>query len=386
MILSKNNLKILFINENYYPTPGGSGVVMKNLIESLSKSNVKGIITRDSKQLYNINRTDNGIPIYKINKEKDLLNGRGVYFLNTFFFNSNLNKIIKIIHQLKPTIIIGVFPSANFLLLSIKASEKTGIPLIPYLHDTIEEGLKNNRRYRKLGENLEKSVFNHYKRIFVMSDGMKDLYLKKYKIETIPLRHSYISKKEIKPLKRINNNIFFGGNIYEINYNSIRRISIACHDLNMNFVIASKIDNESLINKNISGSHINRIYLNRDEYIQTITFQNILLIALDFPEETTIHDTELSTAFSTKAIEYMNSGRPILVHAPAHYFISKFFNKNKCGLVVSEKSVESIKKAILKLTKDNNLVDKLTKNAIQTAKIFETEKITDTFYATLLSD
>ncbi len=77
---------------------------------------------------------------------------------------------------------------------------------------------------------------------------------------------------------------------------------------------------------------------------------------------------EVRTVFSTKLLEYMVSGRPILVFAPAGSFHAISARKGDWGYVVDEDSPEKIANAILKMLNDDNLCSKLVGNAFVEAK------------------
>jgi glycosyltransferase involved in cell wall biosynthesis len=53
--------------------------------------------------------------------------------------------------------------------------------------------------------------------------------------------------------------------------------------------------------------------------------------------------------------EYLASGRPILVHAPADSFIAWYFRHHECGLVVDENDPARLAQAIDSLLNDADL-------------------------------
>ena len=53
--------------------------------------------------------------------------------------------------------------------------------------------------------------------------------------------------------------------------------------------------------------------------------------------------------------EYLASGRPVLVHAPRDSFVSWYFNRYECGLVVDRKDPAALSQAIWRLPDDADL-------------------------------
>ena len=65
--------------------------------------------------------------------------------------------------------------------------------------------------------------------------------------------------------------------------------------------------------------------------------------------------------------EYLASGIPILANVPADSFVSWYFSKYDCGLVVDVNDVEMLRKAVLKLLDNKELRHRLGRNAQERA-------------------
>jgi glycosyltransferase involved in cell wall biosynthesis len=121
-------------------------------------------------------------------------------------------------------------------------------------------------------------------------------------------------------------------------------------------------------------------YPSRSEYINAVNFHGILVLALNWQDECKVHEAELSTIFPTKAVEYLASGGPILVHCPEHYFLARFFKKHKCGTVVTERNGEELKKAIIKIKANGEEIKQMQLNALKTMEIFSLDRIQKKLY------
>lgn len=76
----------------------------------------------------------------------------------------------------------------------------------------------------------------------------------------------------------------------------------------------------------------------------------------------------IKTSAPGKIGEYLASGKPVLVHAPKKSFVSWYFKKYHCGLVVDEEDPAVLAKAINLLATDKTLCHELTQNAYERAK------------------
>ena len=109
--------------------------------------------------------------------------------------------------------------------------------------------------------------------------------------------------------------------------------------------------------------------------LATLLNQHILTVALNWPDESSLPEDELATAFPTKVIEYLAAGRPILVHCPENYFLARFFREHECGIVVSTRDVAAIVKAVKTLLDRGSEQERMRKNALRAAQIFSIDRI-----------
>jgi glycosyltransferase involved in cell wall biosynthesis len=67
--------------------------------------------------------------------------------------------------------------------------------------------------------------------------------------------------------------------------------------------------------------------------------------------------------------EYLASGRPILVHAPADSYVSRYFTEHQCGVVVGRNEPSVLAEAIDHIIHDGDLRKKCGENARIRAKV-----------------
>jgi glycosyltransferase involved in cell wall biosynthesis len=371
---------ILFVTTFYPPNNTGASVVMSNLIKELDQDTVYGVVTwansyKDKDEIIN------GKIVHKLFNFQYLFNPRLWFFVRRFTFNFEKRKVIKIIKTEKITHVIGVYPDLDFLEISRSASEVCGVKFYPYLHDTLAEGL-SHKRYKNIAKVVQQNIFKTSHKIFVMSDGMKDLYKDKYDVETTPVLHSFSENVEEKDLNNdtVEKSIFWGGAIYAINKETVKRVHSACKNLDYTLTLSAANTPEKLANLGFENKNIKILpFLTREDYITTIGNQRALLLSIDWPDESAVHKDELGTIFPTKTIEYLISGRPILVHCPEEYFLARFFKKYQCGIVLTERDPQKIKEHIESVLDDEEKLKVMVANAYKASKQFHISSVKSIF-------
>jgi len=361
-----------YVSDSFPPVPGGSSVINQNLLEQFNQEEFFILTT------------------YKIGLKK----GLQFKLSNTIYLNFELlflpNKLavpsfllariitryrLLFIAKIKsPKAIVVAYPQLVTLDASQWVSEKLNIPFFPYLHDTIVESLSDTP-LEKYGNKVQSKVFRTASHIFVMSEGMQRLYEGKYNIKTTPILHIY--PEEFTAIKRVtneSNQVFWGGAIYRINHVALSRLLCVCKELSLDILCATN-PSEKMLEKFSYPLDTMRFefYSNRKDYIDVLKTNKFLLLALNWPEETSVDRDEISTIFPTKVAEYLNSGVPIIVHCPEHYFMAKFFMKYDCGLVLGTRDSFTMKSKIQSLLQDGERLDQLVTNAGAAADMFRPE-------------
>ena len=383
--MSTEKKNILFVTTFYPPNNTGASVVMSNLIKELDQDTVYGVVTW-ANSYKDKDETINGKIVHKIFNFQYLFNPRLWFFVRRFTFNSEKRKVIKLIRREKITHVVGVYPDLDFLEISRSASEACDVKFYAYLHDTLAEGL-SHKRYKNIAKVVQQNIFNSSHKIFVMSEGMKELFKNKYSVDTIPLLHSFsenIAKNKFNN-DAVEKSIFWGGAIYAINKETVLRVHAACQDLNYTLTLSAANTPEKLANLGFENKNIEILpFLSREDYISTVGNQGALLLSIDWPDESAVHKDELGTIFPTKTIEYLISGRPILVHCSEEYFLAKFFKKYQCGIVLTDRDPQKIKEQIEAVFSDEKQLKEMVSNAYKASKQFHISIVKSIFEAELI--
>lgn len=363
------------------PSVGGSSIVMKNLLSyfNLQSYSVATI------PLANHFAAVEGVKVYNLMPSLHLM--RDVDFfkkLNRRFQDWYLPRaiptLVKLIEKLDPVAIVGVYPSYQVLHLVREACKITQRPWIAYLHDTMSE-MARDTYLKEMTEELEVQTFEESSRILMMSEGMVDWYKPRYELKTISLEHSYIDPIPTElPTHAVERKAFWGGSIYRINTNAVKRVAAGLKLANTGWFLTTYLPQDILQSLGLLEEHLEfRFFPDYGDYFTALHRHEILVLALDYTDECAVHFGELATIFPTKTPEYLATGRAILVHCPEDYFLAKFFREHQCGLVVSERSPEKIAEAVRLLQSDSEEVVQMRRNALKTAQLFAIERVAGIF-------
>lgn len=366
----------MVIGSCFPPRIGGSAVIMRELLTRFDSSSYTVVTMSKAHDSSDCASSDNVIRVLSSGRLPWRLQG----LWRTMQIPWAVRKLQKEVVRRNVRVIVGVYPDREFLSLAQKVAKITKIPLVVYLHDTIAEGLSHTF-WRWSAVKLQKDVFTEASSILVMSDGMVDLYRRKYGVVSRALPHIYAETipDQIPPVATLKQ-AFWGGAVYGINSASLRRISDVLSARSIPFLLATNASVQNLATVGICGNGIKVEYIgDRKKYLDTVCAQGILVLALSWPDESSMHEDELSTIFPTKTPEYLASGRPILVHCPKEYFLARFFAEHKCGLVVSDRSPDSLAAACQQLLKDNEITLGFRQNAFIAARRFAPDAIMETF-------
>lgn len=288
-----------------------------------------------------------------------------------------VRKISRLAQAKQVKAIVGIYPSLELFIVAKEVAKRNRIALIIYLHDTIAE-MYENTLMDKYVKRQQKEAFSNAADIFVMSEGLVDLYRRKYLVNSQVLPHIYAEPYcEPKQTGVVLTQGFWAGAIYTINNASLKRIYDALTRCNMSLLL-TRVSSDTLNKNGISGSNVFSTFIEeRSQYLDVISRQGVLILALNWPDETLVHEDELSTIFPTKTPEYLASGRPIIVHCPENFYLAKFFRQNQCGAVVSERSGGALTRTLNDLCNNQDLILTYQQNAKKTLELFSSQSVAE---------
>lgn len=377
LINLNGNQKIFYVTTAYPPVPAGSSIINRNLLSKFNPNDFRVFSTKTD--ISAKVESFGGVNVERIFKSF-YFSSKLNYVLSNLQLKKAISKVITSAEKFEPEVIVGVYPDYYFLKIAYEAAKHLQVPFVAYLHDTIIESSQGSR-FEKLCKELQEDTFRDASALLVMSEGMRDLYSHKYGIQSIPLQHTYLEEIPDRVEKADNNRqAFWGGDVYAINQNSVNRITDALLQNSCRFFIASGHDKSYFERIGLNTDNIDLgFFSKREEYLRYLKNNSILVLALDWPDESKIHFDELATIFPTKTPEYLASGIPIIVHCPEEYFMARFFKENDCGYVVSSRDINEIQKIIRKILDDPEHTVGKRLNALKTAHIFDSNLLANKF-------
>ena len=269
--------------------------------------------------------------------------------------------------------IMAVFPDEAYLFAGWMAARLTGARFYPYFHNTYLEN--RTGLLRCFAGFLQPRVFRDSKHVFVMSEGMVELYRRNYPglANCTALLHTFrepLPSFQAPPPPGTTLKVGFCGTINDSCLEAAQRL----------FRAVSKVPGARVqFCTRLSPSYLQKIGVwfdnsshctpARPELLQILSQMDFLLLPHGFTGR--LAQVEYETIFPTKTIEYLISGRPILAHSPPGVFLTRFLKQHDCALVVEESSETALVDAIRRLQADAELRVRLVKNALRTARMFQ---------------
>lgn len=362
--LSRN--KLLYVSDCLTPRSGGSGVVNSMLIRQLGAVHVIAVTSSGEID------TDTGVPAETAGFNYSFLPKRLLMYGHLISVLLARYKISLLIRRYKPACIIAAYPQLSLFSAAVKEANQHGIPYYAYLHDTIEEALSRGPLKGQAAE-IQQVVFQTAAGIFVISDGMQELYARKYRLETTVVRHIY--PEEGFPITSSGNGrAFWSGSVYGINHRALARMTHTCTKVGMSTTFTGNTPEKDLHLFGFPTDSIHRHYYSRrNDYLLAVAEHSLLLLCLNWPDESSVHPDEMATIFPTKTPEFLASGVPVVVHCPDNYFLANFFRENACGLVISTRDEKKIMEELEGFMANKSLQQAMVARARMLKHLFDPE-------------
>jgi glycosyltransferase involved in cell wall biosynthesis len=278
--------------------------------------------------------------------------------------------------------VVVVFPNEEFLFAGYLTALLSGARLYPYFHNTYVENRKGLGLY--VARWLQRRVFSKAAHVFVMSQGMVELYRERYpRLKCSALVHSFnepIPSFSPPPAARSPVQLTICGNINESNRESAVRVGEAiAQNEDAVLTLLSGTPRAYLLQIGLLRNGIRYETVSRDQLVTRLQDADIVVLPHSCAGRYSVD--EYRTIFPTKTIEYLICGRPILAHVPRNCYLTRFLREHSCALIVDEPSVAALLKAIKRLCTDTELRSQLVRNALQAATKFHAPRVAAAFRA-----
>jgi len=245
---------------------------------------------------------------------------------------------------------------------------------------------------KKFAEKYEKMICNNAEGLIVPNEFLKDIYHQLYSLDPVIIHNpcdlsNYNTQVKYVPIPRNRTiKIVYTGTIYNAHFDAFKSLLSAINRVsNTQFELHIYTNqNQFLLQKDgIRGRVVFQEYLKTDFIPKIQQEADILLLPLAFKSP---YPEIIRTSSPGKMGEYLASGRPILVFAPADSYISWYFKKYQCGLVIDNQDPKELIKGLELLINDSSLQRQMVENARKRAEIdFDLLTVRKKFFKTINS-
>jgi glycosyltransferase involved in cell wall biosynthesis len=236
------------------------------------------------------------------------------------------------IRSFEPDCLVHVVFEDRWILTAYLLSRATGTPLVIYAHDPyLELARKHGGLERRLAEWLEPRLMGHA-HVAALYGSLRDVYRERYGRDSVVVRNIAASKRRPRRAggKRI---IGFAGAIYDNNAELLEQLGRAVDaDERLELRLWTSATPERLAALGLSGPRVSvRFESNYEKLLDALGGCDLLYLPLTFHDTPSMPRASLEVVLPTKCVDYLLAGPDILVHAPADYEMSRFFEEHGAG-------------------------------------------------------
>ena len=260
------------------------------------------------------------------------------------------------------------------LAIAFAISRLTGARFYPYLFDDYATKWRHPSE-QALARRLEPFLLRRAAGIIVPNEHLGEELRRRHGVTTTVVRNpcelsAYESHRAEQAGDRLlPAAIVFTGAVYHAHYGAVRALLTAIELLDSGSArlhLHTASDPALLAGRGVRGPidfhpHAPAEAMPRIQQSADVLF---LPLAFDSP-----YPDIVRTSAPAKMAEYLAAGRPILVHAPADSFVSSYFRRHDCGVVVSEDEPAALARALERLLGDTALRARVCAAARERARL-----------------
>ncbi len=276
--------------------------------------------------------------------------------------------------ELRTNVVMGVYPYEVYLVAAFVAARQLKLPFYAHFHDLWLDNAKPGTVGARFAEHWQPIILKESARVLCMTEAMQEHYKIKYGISTELLPHT-ISAQDyadaptamLQPCMPKPTVLFVGSGSPHMNLDALGVLAAASELLPADYelLFCTDLDLAELDRLGIRSSRLQARYVNRAA-AQRLQSQAHVLVAPLSHKNCSVD--EVRTVFSTKLLEHLICGRPIVVFAPEDSYHAVSAKKNGWGYVVTEDSPAALASAIVKVVADEDLARSVVRSALREAR------------------
>lgn len=377
--------KVLVIASCLPPMVSGSSKMMRNLFGAFTRGTA--VFLRGNNPMFRFGQEDALVPVevadlplllrrrhFRVNLPK---------WLEYVWVPAITRRAVGIARREKVGAIFVNYPFGYFLLAGWLASRVTGLPLFVYMHDLWEE-TSDAAADRIMAKVFERRIMRDAAKVYAITEAAADHYRAKHGIAPGVLPHTVNLKDgeagpSPAPRREGERLILFTGGVYNMNRDALQALvrtvegmRIAPGETPIRLLLCTPNDPGPLARMGIAGARTQVRFVDTATAMRLQREADLLYLPLAFD---TPWQDEIRTVFPTKAVEYLVSGTPILLHAPAHCYTVQDARRFGWAHVVDTLDQAAIESAIRRLLDDAGMREKLVEGARAAADSRDAEKV-----------
>ncbi len=285
---------------------------------------------------------------------------------------------LKAIKKHKSRAIILILLDERYMLAGLVLKKISRKPLILYVQDFYTEGLEskigiNAKRFQKW---LEKCLFSSGDYFVTNIPLMPKHYGRKYGVNMKLVTNCYskdvqTAYSEIPPVKLMDEKhvVAFCGSIYKHNVTNLKNLCIAMLSMpNYKLKIFTSHSPDQLNSMGLIGNIEIEFISDTVKLIEELAKCDILFLPFTFD---TKYRTDIIHAFPTKVLDYVISGRPIILNVHPESYLYEYFTSNNAAHVIADNTPESLLISIERLIHSPSYATMLSQNSFNLSKEFQ---------------
>jgi len=258
-----------------------------------------------------------------------------------------------------------VYPGTAFLLAGYMLAMVWKIDFYVYFMDAFRE-TRAGLTERRAANFFEERICRDAKKVLCISSALRDFFKNKYRnIRCLSLPYcitptrydeepdSNLLSPHSKWKREGETLIVYTGQVYESTVDPIFNLMAAFDklvNLNPRLIISTPDPPHRLARYGLKESkRVKIVFLESPEKVRALQGQaDVLFNSVSFKYAETV---QVQTLFPTKTIEYLQAGRPMLVHGPAESSFVKYVKGEKLGVVVDRPEPGLLAAAIIEIMK-----------------------------------
>jgi glycosyltransferase involved in cell wall biosynthesis len=284
------------------------------------------------------------------------------------------NSICRALKEFGSKVVLGTFPYGVNFVASFLAARQSNLPFYAHMHDLWTENTRAGKAMGRFAEKWEPVILRGATRVLCMTEAMQRHYEKKYGIRTGFLPHcipeqDYLSAPaRMRRPKMAKPTVLFVGAVQaSMNLDALKTLASAAELLPAEYelLFCTSTDLNTLNRLGIQSSRLRVKYVTRAE-VQRLQSEAHVLVAPLSHKDCAID--EVRTVFSTKLLEYLISGRPIIVFGPEDSYHAISASNRGWAYPVTADSPAALAAAIEKVIRNETLAARLVHGALQEAR------------------